>query len=102
MYSEKRKELYMKTKPNKDNKVFEVTLNKTFITSYGLKFYLDTKENVSESDMHFNGADVRLHLVNVGCVIYVYHEIDEVYYICDGCSEDCFEIYQMIEKGLCK
>jgi hypothetical protein len=27
--------------------------------------------------------------------------MDKALYICDCCSEDCFEIYNMIEKGLC-
>lgn len=91
----------MKTKPNRDKKVFEVTFKKQFETSYGLKFILNEKEDVSESEMEFNSADVYCHLVNVGCVIYVYDEMDETYYICDCCSEDCFEIYNMIEKGDC-
>lgn len=92
----------MKTKPNKDKKVFEVTLKKMFQTSYDLKFMLFEKEDVSESEMEFYSADIHCHLVNVGCVIYVYDELDKQMCICDCCSEDCFEIYNMIEKGLCK
>ena len=33
----------MKTKPNRDKKVFEVTFKKQFETSYGLKFILNEK-----------------------------------------------------------
>ena len=91
----------MKTKANRNNQVFEVTFKKIFETSYGLRFMLDEKENVSESEMCFNEADVHCHILNVGCVIYVFDEIDKALYICDCCSEDCFEIYNMIEKGLC-
>ena len=67
----------MKTKANRSNQVFEVTFKKMFETSYGLRFMLDEKENVSESEMCFNEADVHCHMLNVGCVIYVFDEMDE-------------------------
>ncbi len=90
----------MKTKPNRNKKVYDVTFKQMFKTSYGLKFMLDNE--ASESEWYFNGADIRCHLLNIGCIIYVFDEMDKALYICDACSNECFDIYEMVEKGLCK
>lgn len=92
----------MKTKENRQGKSFDVTFNKPFFTKYGLKFILKEYDKVPKSDFNeFYMTDLKLHMFNVGCVIFIMDEIDNDYYICDANSEDCFEIYNMIEKNLC-
>lgn len=95
----------MLTKKNYKGQCFEVSFDKMFSTDYGLSFFLKPSEAVSDVLREFFGMDIDLHIRNVGCVIFLENTFKEddgmACYVCDANSEDCFEIYNMIEKNQC-